>query len=285
MADSLTAPTTYAPPAAFAAHAHVSSQADYEATHQRSVDDNEAYWREQADRIDWFEPFQTVKNVSYDPKNVSIKWYEGGKLNASYNALDRHLATRGDQTALLFEPDDPSTQETRHLTYRDVYEHVCRLTNALRAMGVKKGDRVTVYLPMIPEAAYTMLACSRVGAIHSVVFAGFSPDSLATRILDCESDFVVTADQGRRGGRTVALKQNVDKALEQCPDVRHVLVVKNTGGDVAWNDAVDVWYHDAVDGQPAEAEPEVMDAEDPLFILYTSGSTGKPKGVLHTTGG
>ncbi|MEO1478553.1 MAG: acetate--CoA ligase [Bacteroidota bacterium] len=285
MADTLTAPTTYAPPEAFAASAHVSSHADYEALHQRSVADNEGFWREQAGRIDWFEPFHTVKNVSYDPKNVSIKWYEGGKLNASYNALDRHLDTRGNQTALIFEPDDPNTQETLHLTYREVYENVCRLTNALRAMGVKKGDRVTVYLPMIPEAAYTMLACSRVGAIHSVVFAGFSPDSLATRILDCDSDFVITADQGRRGGRTVALKQNVDKALEQCPDVRHVLVVKNTGGDVAWNDAVDVWYHDAVDGQPAEAEPEVMDAEDPLFILYTSGSTGKPKGVVHTTGG
>ncbi len=271
-------------PASFREQAHVSSMARYRERYRRSVDDPEGFWREQADRLSWFEPFGTVKNTSYDPHNVSIRWYEGGKLNASYNCLDRHLEARGDQTALIFEPDDPE-EEARHITYRELYQQVCRFANVLKRHDVKKGDRVTIYLPMIPEAAYAMLACARIGAIHSVVFAGFSPDSLADRILDCDSSYVITADEGRRGGRAVPLKKNADKALERCPDVKTMLVVKHTGGDVDWLEGRDTWYHLEAETVEDACEPEAMDAEDPLFILYTSGSTGKPKGVVHTTGG
>lgn len=269
---------------AFKARAHVQSKADYQALYQQSIDDPEAFWDEQAQRVTWFEPYTTVKNVSYASANVDIKWYEGGKINASYNCIDRHLEARGDQTALIFEPDDPATP-AQHITYNELYTHVCRFANALKAQGVQKGDRVTIYLPMIPEAAYAMLACARIGAIHSAVFAGFSPDSLADRILDCDSTVLLTADQGKRGGRRVALKQNADKALERCPDVTTCIVVQHTGADVGWVEGRDVWYQEAISNVADTCEPEVMDAEDPLFILYTSGSTGKPKGVMHTTGG
>ena len=285
MADSSTGEQTkYAPPADFRERAHIRSMADYKAMYRRSVDDNEGFWREQAERLDWFQPFKTVKNVSYASENVSIAWYEGGKLNACYNAIDRHLETRRDRTALIYEADDPEA-EGRRITYGQLHEDVCRFANVLKKHGVKKGGRVTIYLPMIPEAAYAMLACARLGAIHSVVFAGFSPDSLADRILDCESDFLITADEGMRGGRPVPLKKNANKALERCPGVKTVLVVQRTGGDIGWTDGRDVWYHDERETVDAQCEPEKMDAEDPLFILYTSGSTGKPKGVVHTTGG
>ncbi len=230
-------------------------------------------------------PFDSVMNVDWNAPGVSIAWYEGGKTNACYNAVDRHVeAGHGDRTALIFEPDDPS-DEARRISYAEVKEHVSKLAGALRSRGVEKGDRVTIYLPMIPEAAYAMLACARIGAVHSVVFGGFSPDSLANRILDGSSTCLITADEGKRAGRTVPLKANADAALEMCPDVDTVLVVQNTRCDVTMKDGRDVWYHDAVDGQSADVPCEPMDAEDPLFILYTSGSTGKPKGVVHTTGG
>ncbi|WP_022835199.1 acetate--CoA ligase [Salisaeta longa] len=275
----------YPPSDAFRADAHIGSEAEYDALYRRSIEDNEAFWDEQADRIDWFEPYDTVKNVSYAPGDVSIAWYEGGVTNACHNAVDRHLDARGDQTALIFEPDDPATDSAQHITYNDLHREVSRLANVLKAHGVEKGDRVTLYLPMIPEAAYAMLACARIGAPHSVVFAGFSPDALADRILDCESDFLITADEGKRGGKRVPLKKNADKALEQCPNVDTVLVVQNSGGAIDWHEGRDVWYHDAIADADDTCPCEPMDAEDPLFILYTSGSTGKPKGVLHTTGG
>ncbi len=262
----------------------VSSMDAYRSMYERSVSDPDGFWGEQAERLTWFEPHQTVKNTSFASNNVHVRWYEGGKLNACVNAVDRHVASRGDQTALIFEPDDP-TADAEHITYAQLHERVCRFANVLKSHGVKKGDRVTIYLPMIPEAAYSMLACARIGAVHSVVFAGFSPDSLADRILDCESTYVITADEGLRGGKHVPLKQNTDKALERCPNVRTVLVVKHTGGDVAWTEGRDRWLHDEMESVSAQCEAEVMDAEDPLFILYTSGSTGKPKGVLHTTAG
>ena len=275
----------YEPSEAFRADAHISSMEEYEEMWQRSVDEPEAFWRECADRIDWFEPFDTVKNVSYEPRNVSIKWYEGGVTNACYNAVDRHLDDRAEQTALIYEPNDPREEEPEEITYRQLHTEVCRFANVLKKHGVEKGDRVTIYLPMIPEAAYAMLACARIGAVHSVVFAGFSPDSLADRIQDCESMFLITADEGLRADKTVPLKANADQALEDCPDVDTVLVVERSGGDVNWVDGRDVWYHQEVETVDDECPVARMDAEDPLFILYTSGSTGKPKGVLHTTGG
>ncbi|MFB3132663.1 MAG: AMP-binding protein, partial [Rhodothermales bacterium] len=272
------------PSESFRAHAHVKSMDEYRAIYQRSIEDPEGFWGEQAQRLSWFEPFHTVKNVSYASDDVYIRWYEGGKLNASYNCLDRHLDERGDQTALIFEPDDP-TEEAPHITYRQLHEQVCRLANVMKKHGVQRGDRVTIYMPMIPEAAVAMLACSRIGAIHSVVFGGFSPASLADRILDCDSTFLITADQGNRAGKRVPLKANADKALERCPDAKTVIVVQRTGADVGWVEGRDHWYHEEMATVEPTCEPEVMDAEDPLFILYTSGSTGKPKGVLHTTGG
>jgi acetyl-CoA synthetase len=275
----------YEPSAAFRERAHIGSLDEYEAMYERSVNEPEAFWAEQAERIDWFEDFDTVRDVSYDPHHVDINWYEGGVTNACYNAVDRHLPEKADQTAFIFEPDDPRSQETQHITYGDLHREVSRFANVLKAHGVEKGDRVTIYLPMIPEAAYAMLACARIGAVHSVVFAGFSPDSLADRILDCESDLLITADEGRRAGDRVRLKDNADQALERCDRVDTVLVVEHTGGDIDWTEGRDVWYHEAATDVSDECEPEPMDAEDPLFILYTSGSTGKPKGVLHTTGG
>ncbi|MBO6576594.1 MAG: acetate--CoA ligase [Rhodothermales bacterium] len=274
----------FPPAATFADRAHLGSLSAYEEMYRRSVENPDAFWAEQAERIDWFEPFHTVRKVSFSPENVSIEWYLGGKTNVAHNCLDRHLEARGDQTALIFEPDDPN-QPARHVTYRDLHEEVCRFANVLKTRGVRRGDRVTIYLPMIVEAAAAMLACARIGAIHSVVFAGFSPDALADRILDCDSHVLLTADEGIRGGKRVPLKANADAALERCPDVHTVVVVERSGGSVQWHDGRDIWYHEARETASPECDCASMDAEDPLFILYTSGSTGKPKGVLHTTGG
>jgi len=257
--------------------------AAYREMYERSVSDPEGFWREEGLRIDWMKPYTKVKNTSFDPHNVSIRWFEDGTLNASVNCIDRHLEKRGDQTAIIFEGDDPSVD--RKISYRELHDEVCRFANVLKAQGVKKGDRVTVYMPMIPEAAYAMLACARIGAVHSVVFGGFSPDSLAGRITDCASNCVITADEGVRGGRKIPLKANTDEALKKCPDVKSVIVIRHTGGDVAMKEGRDVWYAEEAAKVPAECTPEEMGAEDPLFILYTSGSTGKPKGVMHTTGG
>jgi acetyl-CoA synthetase len=250
--------------------------------YEQSVKDPEGFWGEHGKRLDWIKPYTKVKNTSYDPHNVSIKWFEDGTLNVSANCVDRHIATRGDQVAIIWEGDDPN--EHLEITYKELGQHVNTMAGVLKNAGVKKGDRVTLYLPMIPEAAYAMLACARLGAVHSIVFGGFSPDSLAQRIEGCSSKVVVTADEGLRGGRKVPLKANVDKAAESAP-VDAIVVVKRTGGDVAMRDGRDIWYHEAAENAPDFVEPEEMNAEDPLFILYTSGSTGQPKGVLHTTGG
>ncbi|MBP2228223.1 acetyl-CoA synthetase [Azospirillum agricola] len=264
-----------------AAAAHV-DEAAYARMYEQSVKDPEAFWGEQGKRLDWIKPYSKVKDVDYNG-DVHIRWFYDGTLNVSANCIDRHLATRGDQTAILFEGDDPGVSKA--ITYKELHEQVCRLANVLKKNGVKKGDRVTIYLPMIPEAAYAMLACTRVGAIHSIVFGGFSPDSLKDRIVDCDSHFVITSDEGLRGGRKVPLKANADKAVAAAGCVKHVLVVKHTGGNVAWTEGRDLWYHEETASVSADCPPEEMSAEDPLFILYTSGSTGKPKGVLHTTGG
>ena len=272
-------------PAAFVARANLRHR-DYLRDYQKSVDDPDAFWGKVAQRLDWITPPTIIRNVSFAEDDFRIRWFEDGELNVAVNCLDRHLHTRGDKPAIVFEPDDPATP-SQSISYRQLHARVCQLANALRQLGVGKGDRVTVYLPMIPEAAIAMLACARIGAVHSVVFAGFAPHSIADRIGDCGSKLVITADEGRRGGRTVPLKANVDAALRLpgTDSVETVLVVRHTGGDVAMQAPRDRWWDAVVDGQPAECEAETMQAEDPLFILYTSGSTGKPKGVLHTTGG
>jgi acetyl-CoA synthetase len=270
----------YEIPPDIAAHAHI-SEAAYREMYERSIRDPEGFWAEQARHfVSWFEPWAKVHECDFS--TAHIRWFEGGKLNVSHNCLDRHLGERGDRTAIIWEGDDPSTD--RKITYRELHEEVCRFANALRSHGVQKGDRVCIYLPMIPEAAVAMLACARLGAIHSIVFGGFSADALRDRILDADCRYVICADEGRRGGRRVPLKANVDNALQSCPNVATVFVVRNTAGPVQWTGR-DVWYHEAVAASSADCPPAVMDAEDPLFILYTSGSTGKPKGVLHTTGG
>ena len=261
-------------------------KADYEALYRESVEDNEGFWAKQAQRIDWMTPFTKVKDASWNRDDLHVRWFEDGTLNVCHNCVDRHLEARGDQTAILWEGDDPTRDA--HISYRELYGRVCRMANVLKDLGVSKGDRVTLYMPMIPEAAVAMLACARIGAVHSVVFGGFSPDALAGRILDCESNVVITADEGVRGGRKVPLKANVDAAAERdgvSELLDKVLVVRNTGDDVGWQDGRDVWLHEAEAQVSDECPCEEMNAEDPLFILYTSGSTGKPKGVLHTTGG
>lgn len=269
--------------AAAAARTRINTER-YQQMYQHSVDQPELFWAEQGKRLDWFKPFSKVKNVSFGPGNVSIKWYEDGKLNVSVNCLDRHLAQRGDQTAIIFEGDNPA--DARHITYRELYDDTCRFANALLAQGVKKGDIVTIYMPMVPETAVAMLACARIGAIHSVVFGGFSAEALSARIMDGASRFVITADEGVRGGKRVPLKANVDQALRnQATKVDAVFVLKRTGSGANMMPGRDLWWHDVVAAQPAECRPAVMNAEDPLFMLYTSGSTGKPKGVLHTSAG
>jgi acetyl-CoA synthetase len=262
-----------------------SRKADYARLYRESVEHNEAFWARIGERVVWRRAPTAIKDVNFSADDFRIRWYHDGRLNVTESCLDRHLENRGDKTALLWEGDDPS--QSAHVSYRDLHARVCRLGNALRRLGVKKGDRVTIYLPMIPEAAVAMLACARIGAVHSVVFGGFSPDALGGRIVDCASTLVITADEGLRGGRTVPLKQNVDEALAQpgVDSVGKVIVVKRTGGAIAWYGERDLWYHELVADESAHCEAEEMNAEDPLFILYTSGSTGKPKGVLHTCGG
>ena len=272
-------------PAGFADANSISAD-DYARNYARSISDPDGFWRDVAQSIDWMRFPETIRNVSYDLADFRIRWYEDGELNVSVNCLDRHLEKRGDKTAILWEGDNPD--ESEHITYRDLHARVCRFATALRNLGIGRGDRVTIYLPMIPEAAVAMLACTRIGAIHTVVFGGFSPDAIAGRIADCQSKLVITADEGLRGGRTVSLKANVDAALQGQADtncVETVIVVRRTGRPVPMQMPRDRWYHSLVEGQPDSCEPERMNAEDPLFILYTSGSTGKPKGVLHSTGG
>ncbi|MDE0617153.1 MAG: acetate--CoA ligase [Rhodospirillaceae bacterium] len=266
----------------WAKRAHIDNER-YLEMYERSVRDPDDFWAEQAKRVDWFREPTVIRNVDYGYPDVSIKWYEDGVLNIAHNCLDRHLASRGDQTAIVWEGDDPA--EDQKITYRELHRDVCKFANALKGLGVQKGDRVTLYLPMIPEAAVAMLACARIGAVHSIVFGGFSPDALAGRIDDCDSEYIVTADEGLRGGRTVPLKVNTDAAIDIAGKIRKTVVVRRTGADIAWHDGRDHWYHDLMEGAPEDCPAEPMNAEDPLFILYTSGSTGKPKGVMHTTGG
>ena len=256
---------------------HFSEKYDY------SIELNDKFWSEEGKKIEWIKPFSKVKDVSYDLKDLHIRWFYDGSLNVSSNCLDRHLEARGNQIAIIWEGDDPN--DTKKITYRELHEEVCKFSNALKANGAKKGDRITIYMPMIPEAAVAMLACARIGAIHSVVFGGFSPDSLAGRITDCDSNIIITADEGIRGGKIIPLKENTDAALKLCSSIKKCIVVKRTGNDINWVKGRDVWYHEAMSNVDNECQPEEMDAEDPLFILYTSGSTGKPKGVLHTTAG
>ena len=259
-------------------------KAEYEKVYQKSIEKPDKFWGKEGKRLDWIKPYTIVKNTSFEYPDVFIKWFEDGMLNVSANCIDRHLKKRGKQVAIIWEPDDPSAQ-ARYITYRELHKEVCRFANVLKAQGVKRGDRVTIYLPMIPETAYAMLACARIGAIHSVVFGGFSPDSLAGRIQDAQSKVVITADEGLRGGRKVPLKVNADDALRKVAGVEKVLVVGRTGAEVPWTPGRDLWLHEELAKVSDECPPEEMNAEDPLFILYTSGSTGQPKGVLHTSGG
>ena len=275
--DNLYHPSEKAKKVSLINEKHFSEKYDY------SIELNDKFWSEEGKKIEWIKPFSKVKDVSYDLKDLHIRWFYDGSLNVSSNCLDRHLEARGNQIAIIWEGDDPN--DTKKITYRELHEEVCKFSNALKANGAKKGDRITIYMPMIPEAAVAMLACARIGAIHSVVFGGFSPDSLAGRITDCDSNIIITADEGIRGGKIIPLKENTDAALKLCSSIKKCIVVKRTGNDINWVKNRDVWYHEAMSNIDNECQPEEMDAEDPLFILYTSGSTGKPKGVLHTTAG
>jgi acetyl-CoA synthetase len=274
---------TYPVPAEFAAQANITA-AQYASMYAQSINDPDTFWGEQAEQyLTWFQKWDKVQDWSFEADDLHINWFTGGKLNVSYNCLDRHLATRGDQVAIIWEGDNPN--EDRKITYRELHTEVSKFANVLQSRGVKKGDRVSIYLPMIPEAAVAMLACTRIGAMHSIVFGGFSPDALRDRIQDSECGLVITSDQSMRGGKKVPLKGNADKAMDQCPTVHTCIVVKRGGDPVKWNEGRDIWYHDAIAAASADCVAEPMEADDPLFILYTSGSTGKPKGVLHTTGG
>ena len=271
----------YPVPGSVASISHI-DKAKYDSMYQRSIDDPTGFWADQAEEfVTWYRKWDRV--LDWDYHKGHIRWFEGARLNATYNCVDRHLETRGDQTAIIWEGDDP--QDDKHITYKELHQEICKFSNVLKSRGVKKGDRVCIYMPMIPEAAYAMLACARIGAVHSVVFGGFSPDSLRDRILDSDCRTVITADEGVRGGRKVPLKANTDAALKDCPNVSTVIVIKRTGGDVNWDTTRDCWYHEVMQSASDDCPAEQMEAEDPLFILYTSGSTGKPKGVLHTTGG
>ena len=271
----------YHVPPTFSRNSHINKE-QYDALYQESITHPEKFWATQAKQcISWLKPWEKITSGSFE--TLDMRWFIGGKLNACYNCVDRHLETRTDQVAIIWEGDDPN--HTLHITYAELYEKICRFANVLKNQGIKKGDRVCIYLPMIPEIIIAVLACARIGAIHSVVFGGFSPDSLKTRILDADCQLVITADEGVRGGKFIPLKKNTDIALESCPDVKHVIVVKRSGNKITWNTERDIWYHEAMECVDDHCPPEIMDSEDPLFILYTSGSTGKPKGVLHTTGG
>ncbi len=269
-------------PADWAKNSYV-NQSSYESKYKESINNNEKFWADEGKRIHWFKPYTKIKEVIYSTKKVSIKWFYDGTTNVSYNCIDRHLPKRAKQTAIIFEGDNP--KESKNITYQELSDEVCKLANGLKEIGVKKGDRVTIYMPMVPEGVYAMLACTRIGAIHSVVFGGFSPDSIVNRILDCKSEFVITADEGLRGQKVIPLKKNIDEALKKCPNVKKCIVLKRTGGNVPFDTKRDIWYHELTSKMSTTCKPEEMNAEDPLFILYTSGSTGKPKGVLHTTGG
>jgi acetyl-CoA synthetase len=269
-------------PVDWAKNSYVNKE-QYEAKYKESITDNENFWAKEGKRIHWFKPYSKIKDVIYSTKKVSIKWFYDGTTNVSYNCIDRHLPKRAKQTAIIFEGDDP--KESKNITYQELSDEVCKLANGLKEIGIKKGDRVTIYMPMVPEGIYAMLACTRIGAVHSVIFGGFSPDSIVNRILDCKSEFVITADEGLRGQKIIPLKKNIDEALKKCPDVKKCIVLKRTGGNVSFDAKRDVWYHELTNKMSTTYKPEEMNAEDPLFILYTSGSTGKPKGVLHTTGG
>ena len=257
----------------------------YEKMYNESIQNPETFWSKQALSIDWFKPFteESVKKIDFSKENLEIKWFYDGKLNVSYNCIDRHLESKSDSTAIIWEGDNP--EESKHISYKELHNEVCLMANVLKKRGVQKGDRVTIYMPMIPEASYAMLACARIGAIHSVIFGGFSPDSIADRIIDCKSDFIITADEGYRAGKIIPLKNNVDEALKRCENIKSVLVIKRTGNNINMTTNRDIWWHEEKLNVDNVCEPEIMDAEDPLFILYTSGSTGKPKGVLHTSGG
>jgi acetyl-CoA synthetase len=272
----------YIPSSDVVKNAHVNSE-QYEKMYAESINDPDVFWDTHGKRIDWIKPYKKISNISYAKEDLQIKWYEDGTLNASANCLDRHLKTKGDSTAIIWEGDNPN--ESKHITYKQLYEDVCKFSNVLKKVGAKKGDRITIYMPMIPEATIAMLACTRIGAIHSVVFGGFSPDALAGRIEDCDSTIIITADEGVRSGKTIPLKSNTDEAIAKAKMCKTTIVVKRTGGDINWIDGQDIWYHEEMEKASSECVPTEMNAEDPMFILYTSGSTGKPKGVLHTTGG
>ena len=272
----------YKPSNKIVENAHI-NKSKYEEMYKESISNPIKFWSEHGKRIDWIKNYEKVRDFSYDQKNLYIKWFEDGTLNASYNCIDRHLKNNGNKTAIIWEGDSPDEQKS--ITYNELYKNVCKFANVLKKLGAKKGDRITIYMPMIPEAAYAMLACTRIGAIHSVVFGGFSPEALAGRIEDCNSNLIITADEGIRGGKTIPLKQNTDEALKKASSCKKCLVIKRTNGDINWVNNRDFWYHELFEEVAETCEPEEMNAEDPMFILYTSGSTGKPKGVMHTTGG
>ena len=272
----------YKPSNKIVENAHI-NKLKYEEMYKESISNPIKFWGEHGKRIDWIKNYEKVRDFSYDQKNLYIKWFEDGTLNASYNCIDRHLKNNGNKTAIIWEGDNPDEQKS--ITYNELYKNVCKFANVLKKLGAKKGDRITIYMPMIPEAAYAMLACTRIGAIHSVVFGGFSPEALAGRIEDCNSNLIITADEGIRGGKTIPLKQNTDEALKKASSCKKCLVIKRTNGEINWVDNRDFWYHELFEEVEETCEPEEMNAEDPMFILYTSGSTGKPKGVMHTTGG
>ena len=278
----MTNESIYKPSSDIVQKSHVDSN-NYEKMYTESINNPDAFWNAHGKRIDWIKPYTKISNVSYNKENLHIKWYEDGTLNASSNCLDRHLKTKGDQTAIIWESDNPN--ESKHISYNELYKDVCKFSNVLKKVGAKKGDLITIYMPMIPEATIAMLACTRIGAIHSVVFGGFSPDALAGRIEDCNSTIIITADEGVRGGKTIPLKYNVDEAIAKATMCKTSIVVKRTGGNINWIEGQDIWYHEEMQQASSECIPTEMNAEDPMFILYTSGSTGKPKGVLHTTGG